>query len=726
LRDKDTDRKMETVRKHSSSLSADFFGGVSGAIAVLPQTIGLSVLLFTSLGLSAAAGALAGLIGAIILLLFSGLMGATIGMISAPNGPVTILLSGLVVTLKPDHTPHEMLMIVGAVLFLTGIFQIVFGLLKGGEIIKLIPYPVVTSMITAIGILMIQSQITQIIPSSSIDGWHRYIPLLVASMTMAIIYLFKRFFPRLPAILIGLLAGILIYSLLISQAAHIDPAWVIGPLPAFEFNAILQRFDGLDVMALPWTLITTSALALTVLVMIDCLLTALVADSQTSARHNARNELVAQGMAQMLIGVAGGVGGGGTKGATLANTMAGGRRWSPVFAALTILFMALFGRNVGSFLPLSALSGVIIYIGLNMININIILWLKDRFTRVDAINALMVIAVTVSFDVTKAVALGLIFALVTFIRRGIKRPLIRSETNISEYPSPRKRSNKHRLILEEYADRARLIELQGDLYFANTDKLYQAVMDRLEGRQIIILHFRRVVSIDMSGMVLLMQLVNMARENGAMIVFTHLHKRLGFGEEMKREFRIIESRQTKLPKIFHSTARALEYAEEKVLERGHNDRDYRVTSPVILKENDLFKDIDKQGIASLKKISKKHKYKSREVVLAEGDKNRMLYLITRGFVEQRLYNGQKSYKVLAKYSPGTYFGKQGFLDAEPVSTRFVAVGSTTLHTIRKSDIELESGNAKNEFYTIVLLSVGKSLSREAMRLISEIRRLEVL
>ncbi len=717
---------MQTVHKHYAALSADFFGGVSGAIAVLPQTIGLSVLLFTSLGLDASTGALAGLIGAIILMLFSGFMGATIGMISAPNGPVTILLSGLVVMLKPDYAPHEMLMIMGAVLFLTGIFQIVFGLLKGGEIIKLIPYPVVTSMITAIGILMIKSQLDQIIPSDSIDDWVRYIPLFVSLSTVAIIYLCRRLFPRLPAILVGLLAGILLYSVLVSRASYIDPSWVIGTLPVFEINAILQRFEGLDVMALPWPLITTSALALTVLVMIDCLLTALVADSQTSTRHNARNELVAQGMAQMLIGVVGGVGGGGTKGATLANTMAGGRRWSPVFAALVLLFMTLFGRDAGSFLPLSALSGVIIYIGLNMININILLWIKDRFTRVDAINALMVIAVTLFFDVTKAVALGLLFAVFTFIRRGIKRSLIRSETNISEYPSPRKRSKKHRRILEQYADKARLIELQGDLYFATTDQLYRAIVDRLPGRLVIVLHFRRVLSIDMSGMVILMQLVEVARTNGTIIVFTHLHKRLGFGKKMKRAFRIIESKYSKVPKMFHSTARALEYAEEQVLRNEHKDMDYRVSSPVTFEDNDLCKDIDEHGVALLKKISKKKKYKSRDVVISEGDENRMLYLISSGFVEQRLYNAPKSYKVLAKYSPGTYFGKQGFLIPEPVSVRFVAVGQTTLHTISKSDVELESSKAKNEFYATVLLSVGRTLSKESVRLISEIRRLEAL
>lgn len=158
---------------------------------MLPQTIGLSVLLFTTMGLSASEGAMAGLIGAVILLLSSGIAGATIGMISAPNGPVTILLSGLVVKLSSSYSSGEILLIVSAVLFFTGIFQILFGLLKGGELIKLIPYPVVASMISAIGIMMIKSQIEQLIPNHDIPGWSSYIPLIIAVITIAVIFISK-------------------------------------------------------------------------------------------------------------------------------------------------------------------------------------------------------------------------------------------------------------------------------------------------------------------------------------------------------------------------------------------------------------------------------------------------------------------------------------------------------------------------------------------------------
>jgi SulP family sulfate permease len=713
-------------RNRLGSLVPDFIGGFTGAVAVLPQTIGLSVLLFTSFGMSASAGAMAGLMGAVILLLFSGIAGATTGMISAPNGPVTILLTGLVARLIHEYSPEEILIVIGAVLFFTGVFEILFGLLRGGDLIKLIPYPVVASMITAIGILMIKSQIKQIIPIISLEDWTTLIPVIVAVSTIGVIFVTGKLFPRLPSILMGLITGIIVYLLIILFGPDPDPEWVIGRLPAMNFHEIFHRFNGIELTSLPWELILSSALALTVLVMIDCLLTALVADSQTSMRHNARKELIAQGTAQMLIGIIGGVGGGGTKGSTLANTMAGGRRWSPVFAALIILMLTFFGKGVGAFLPLSALSGVIIYIGLKMINLNILFWFKDRYTRIDAVNAVLVIAATIFLDVTKAVALGIFFAVITFLRREIKRSLIRRQTNIAEYPSLRKRNERQRKILEENCEKALLMELQGDLFFATSDQIYQNVMSQISKRLVIILHFRRVLSIDMSGMVLLLQLVEVAQKNGTEIVFIHLHKRLGFGKKIKKAFALIGNRKEVPIKIFHSTARALEYAEDVILRSEYKDKDYRISSPKEFEENDLCAGMSENDIELLKKISIRKDYSNKEIVIPMGEKSSSLYLVTSGMVEQRIYNGRVSYKILAKYSPGTYFGKLTFLNPGPISATFVALGNTTVHKIRRSDIEEIAEKGGEGFLTDILFSIGGNLSKESVRLISEIQRLEAL
>ncbi|MCF6336154.1 MAG: cyclic nucleotide-binding domain-containing protein, partial [Spirochaetales bacterium] len=686
----------------------------------------LSVLLFTTMGMTASEGAVAGLLGAVILLLVSGIAGATIGMISAPNGPVTILLSGLIVKLSPSYSPGEIFVIISAVLLFTGVFEIIFGLLKGGELVKLLPYPVVASMISAIGILMIKSQVIQLFPGTVTSGWPSYIPLIVALFTLGSIFLYKKLVSRFPSVLLGLLTGIILYQLLTLGSGNVNSHWVIGTLPKVELLKIFYRFSGIKFLNLPWNLIITSSLALTVLVMIDCLLTALVADTQTTMRHNARKELVAQGIGQMLIGLVGGVGGGGTKGSTLANTMAGGRRWSPVFAGLIILVMTLFGRGLGSFLPLSALSGVIMYIGIKMINLNIIYWFKSRRTRIDGINAIIVIIATIFLDVTKAVGIGMIFAVVTFLRREVSRSLIRRQTTIIDYPSPRKRSIKHRDILKEHRDKGLLVELQGDLFFATTDQLYRRIVKRLKGRLVIIIHFRRVLSLDMSGLVLLMQLVHLAEQRGTEIVFCHMHKHLGFGRKLKKAFSMVESNKKINVKIFHSTARALEYAEDEILRNVYKDKDYRITSPVSFEENDLCKGMETKGIDLLKTIAVKKEYKDKESVVILGEESSSLYVVTSGFVEQRIYYGKVSYKILAKYSPGTYFGKLTFFNPGPISATFTVLGNTTVYKIRRADIEKLSNEELKQFLPDFLYSIGRKLSKESVQLISEIERLEAL
>jgi hypothetical protein len=100
--------------------------------------------------------------------------------------------------------------------------------------------------------------------------------------------------------------------------------------------------------------------------------------------------------------------------------------------------------------------------------------------------------------------------------------------------------------------------------------------------------------------------------------------------------------------------------------------------------------------------------------------------VTDGFVEQRLYNGPTSFKVLVKYSPGTYFGELTFFNQEKISTRFVAQGKTSLHEIKRSDIEPEDINANNKCYANLLLTIGGQLSKQSRQMILEIKRLEAL
>ena len=158
----------------------------------------------------------------------------------------------------------------------------------------------------------------------------------------------------------------------------------------------------------------------------------------------------------------------------------------------------------------------------------------------------------------------------------------------------------------------------------------------------------------------------------------------------------------------------------------YKDKDYRVVSSRNFEENDLCEGLRDIDIALLRKIAIKKEYSNRDVIIPKGGKSSSLYLVTSGMVEQRIYNGKVTYKILAKYSPRTYFGKLTFLNPGPISATFVALGKTTVYKIRRTDIEEISEKGGEKFLTDILFSIGRNLSKESVRLISEIQRLEAL
>ena len=140
--------------------SGDLPGGLAATAVALPQSMGLGVALFLAMGLDASTGALAGLVGAASLSLFSGLAAATMGMVSAPNGPVTMLLSVSLTSVAAQGIQEDgILLALVIIMVLTGLLQLLLGITGGGQFVMFIPYPVVAGLVTGIGVLMIMSQL---------------------------------------------------------------------------------------------------------------------------------------------------------------------------------------------------------------------------------------------------------------------------------------------------------------------------------------------------------------------------------------------------------------------------------------------------------------------------------------------------------------------------------------------------------------------------------------
>ncbi len=705
----------------------DILGGFTGAAVALPQAVGLGVVLFTAMGLSASSGALAGLLGAIVLQFIVGGVAATIGIISAPNGPMTMLLVGVMQTLSAQGTESDiMLATLSFILVATGVFQILFSLAGGTSMIKYIPYPVIAGLVAGVGILMLKSQWDMIagewegnfVPHTLQDAF----ALIVAVATVAVMLLVPNMTKRkIPAAIAGLLGGIPIYFLLLSllPVKAMDD-WVVGEIPSA--GSLHFGFDISAIGSLPVQTIIGAALALTILGTVDSLVTSLVADSKTGFRHDSKKEIFAQGLSGITIGLLGGLGGWGTKGATIVSTEAGGRRWAPVMAGVVFLALMLFAGNAGKYLPVSVLAAIVGMVGYGMIDWNIFRWISAKETRQDALVAILVIVVTLAASLIIAVAAGVVLSAIVFIYKDASRPVIHRRVTGTQ-----KRSNCNYPtdaidILERHGNEIVMYELRGDLFFGTADRLRSAMEKEFVHSKTIILHLRRVNYIDMSAMIMLLQIASSAKKSGTEIVYCHLHEGLGFGRKVERAFEQIDSRYTFDSSVFQDGDSAFEYAEKSLLKRYGYEIDS--AKEISLRDNNLCEILSEEQIELIESIGHIESFGKEESVFSRGEDGEKLYLLLKGEVELRLPLGKESYKRVIKYEPGSYFGEMGFIHPSKREADAVAVYPAKLFVLSHSSLK----KLPKEELSTILLALLYRFSRDMNDTIKfaaeEIRRLE--
>jgi SulP family sulfate permease len=293
---------------------------------------------------------------------------------------------------------------------------------------------------------------------------------------------------KIPAVLAGFVVGIIIYQVVDFIYVHNSfSSWVVGIVPGVENLNFGVNLD--DLKTLDFNLIITTALALMVLASTDCLVTAIVADSQTNLRSNSKKEIVAQGIAQTIIGFLGALGGGGTKGATLINLQSGGRRWSGVFSSIFFILLVLFFGFLGKYLPIAVLAGVIIFVGFGMINFNLINWFIYKKSRIDGVIALTVFIVTISVNLVSAVGIGILISMIMYFRMQIKAPIIHMVRDGIHKHSLNIRTDEEKKILSENGSSVVMFELRGNIFFATADKLLELSEEYIKKDQYLIFNF---------------------------------------------------------------------------------------------------------------------------------------------------------------------------------------------------------------------------------------------
>ena len=479
-------------------LSGDIFGGITAAIVALPLAL--------AFGVQSGMGAIAGLYGAIAVGFFASLFGGTPTQISGPTGPLAVVASVIIATEIAFYGSLDAAIgTIVATFVLAGVFQILLGIFKIGQYIRYIPYPVVSGFMSGIGSIIIIMQIfpffglvsppsiVEIISSlGDLRGNINVEALLLASATIAIIYLFPKLSKKVPSTLIALVS-LTVLSIYMGLGVSI-----IGDIPSGFPEVHINTLLSLD-----WhnpMLILIPAITLAALGSIDSLLTSVVADNMTKTQHNSNQELIGQGIGNMVAGLIGGLPGAGATMRTVVNINAGGKtNLSGVIHGI-ILVIILFGAGAyARLIPLPVLAGILITVGIGIIDYKGLKHLKE-VPRADAVIMIIVLLFTVFVDLLQAVGIGMVLASILFMKQmgdmGENKSVSKTLKDFHDVFPP---SSQERESYSAIEDQVYIQHFNGPIFFGFTAHFRQ-MMKKLPEVSVVVFRMYNVPSIDQSGM----------------------------------------------------------------------------------------------------------------------------------------------------------------------------------------------------------------------------------
>lgn len=399
---------------NSKSLKGDILGGLTAAIVSLPLAL--------AFGVASGAGPEAGLYGAIIIGFFAALFGGTPTLISEPTGPMTVIMAAVVTAMLARY-PETGIAMAFTVVMIAGLTQILFGMLKLGKYITLMPYSVISGFMSGIGCILIIMQFAPAVgvdsPSGGVPGAIMNISHTLSNMnyteagmalaTLALIFFTPRRVKQwVPPQLIALIVISLISVWVLS-----DPNIKrIGEIDVSLPSLILPTFtpDLLQTMIL-------DGIVLGVLGCIDSMLTSVIADNLTRSEHKSDKELIGQGMGNLFSGLFGGLPGAGATMGTVVNIQTGARTALSGLTRVAILVVAVFGASeLISVIPIAVLAGIAIKVGIDILDWSFI----KRAHKVSKQTSLIMYAVlilTVFVDLVVAVGIGVFIANIITIEK---------------------------------------------------------------------------------------------------------------------------------------------------------------------------------------------------------------------------------------------------------------------------------------------------------------------
>ena len=496
---------------------ADLMAGIIVGIVALPLAI--------AFGIASGVTPEKGIITAIVAGFVISALGGSKVQIGGPTGAFIIIIYGIIQQYGMEGLTIATLM--------AGVFLILFGFLHLGTIIKFIPYPIVVGFTSGIAVTIFTTQVKDLfglniasVPSDFIEKWICYFnnfstvdlwSSVIGIVSVVIIMLTPKVSKKIPGSLVAIIV-MTVVALLLKQFAGVESIETIG-----DRFAISNSLPEATVPALSWETIknlVSPAITIAILGAIESLLSAAVADGVISDHHNSNTELIAQGVANLASPIFGGIPATGAIARTMTNINNGGRTpIAGIVHAVVLLLIFLFLMPLAKYIPMACLAGVLVVVSYGMSGWRSFLALMKN-PKSDVTVLLITFFLTIIFDLTIAIEVGLIIACLLFMRRMSETTdvhVISNEINPDDEDSDMHLGNIEHLTIPKGVE---VYEINGP-YFFGAGNRFEEIMATLGDRpKVRIIRMRKVPFVDSTGIHNLTNLCEMSQKEGIQIVLS--------------------------------------------------------------------------------------------------------------------------------------------------------------------------------------------------------------
>lgn len=503
--------KKEFTKK---SILDDVIAGILVGIVALPLAIAFGI----ASGVSPEKGILTAIIGGFTV----SFLGGSRVQIGGPTGAFIVIVYGIV-----QEFGIEGLLLAT---FMAGIILVLMGIAKFGSLIKFIPYPVVVGFTSGIAVVIFSSQIKDLlglnitsVPAEFFEKWTvifgnlksiNWTTVFISALSLFIIYTWPKISRKIPGSIIAILICTLAVKFLSLEVATIESVFgeISSTIPSPAFPSINLAL--IKKLLLPATVIA-------ILASIEALLSAVVADGMIGGKHKSNTELIAQGVANILSPLFGGIPVTGAIARTATNIKNGGR--SPIAGivhAIVLLMILLILGQWAKMIPMATLAAILVVVSINMSEYNVFRQLL-KSPRSDVIVLLTTFGLTVIFDLTIAIEIGIVLAAILFMKR------MTNVSNINlfkgEFIDPSEDRHPAEIEPREIPDNVEIYEINGPFFFGAAAKFKEAMQSVENPPKIRILRMRHVMAIDATGLNLLREFIKDSKRDNTIVILSGVH-----------------------------------------------------------------------------------------------------------------------------------------------------------------------------------------------------------